>query len=252
MLKNSAIWILAMIITVASAVFQRKTGPTYPLSGRSSLGDLNLPYRFERTHAGSGDRTVSIVAPSADVTAELVWRRYKSGEEWTRQPMSRSGELLTAALPHQPPAGKLEYHVEVSRGDQFVLLPARENVVIRFRGDVPAWALVPHVALMFLAMLFATVVGLLSLNPNAPIMGKIWTTIILLFLGGFVFGPIVQKFAFSEYWTGFPFGTDLTDNKTLIALATWLITMVIIRRKPDSLHGSELDYTKIKQPAMTQ
>lgn len=29
-------------------------------------------------------------------------------------------------------------------------------------------------------------------------------------LGGMILGPIVQKYAFGEYWTGFPFGGDLT------------------------------------------
>ena len=38
-----------------------------------------------------------------------------------------------------------------------------------------------------------------------------------LFLGGMLLGPIVQNFAFGDYWTGIPFGWDLTDNKTLLA-----------------------------------
>jgi hypothetical protein len=32
----------------------------------------------------------------------------------------------------------------------------------------------------------------------------------------------MQKQAFGNYWTGIPFGFDLTDNKTLIALAAWV------------------------------
>ncbi|MGE5437947.1 MAG: hypothetical protein ACM3O3_12010, partial [Syntrophothermus sp.] len=65
-------------------------------------------------------------------------------------------------------------------------------------------------------------------------------------------------------WTGFPFGYDLTDNKTAIAFAGWLIALLAVLMKkrervfiifaailmfivfliPHSMFGSELDYTK--------
>ena len=39
--------------------------------------------------------------------------------------------------------------------------------------------------------------------------------------GGFVLGPLVQKAAFAAYWTGIPWGWDLTDDKTLFAALFW-------------------------------
>lgn len=265
MCKKLLMWMLALLITLTSAVYQRKTGPTYPLEGKAQLGDLSIKYTFERSHAGAGDQSVVLKVPDTEVTAQLVWRRFKTNDNWSRLPMVRQDSALTAALPHQPPAGKLEYHLEVFRGGQQVLLPATENVVIRFRGDVPAWALAPHILFMFAAMLFSTLTGVQALSKKTPLMGRIWTTIVLLLLGGFIFGPIVQKFAFGEYWTGFPFGTDLTDSKTLIALVAWAVALLIIRRRnarwapvlaalvtllvfmiPHSLRGSELDYSTIE------
>ncbi|HSP92825.1 MAG TPA: hypothetical protein VLN08_18065, partial [Vicinamibacterales bacterium] len=44
----------------------------------------------------------------------------------------------------------------------------------------------------------------------------------LLLVGGFMLGPLMQKYAFGEWWTGVPFGWDLTDNKTLAAAVVWL------------------------------
>jgi hypothetical protein len=77
-----------------------------------------------------------------------------------------------------------------------------------------------------------------------------------------VLGPIVQYYAFGDLWTGIPFGWDLTDNKTLIALLFWILAVIMNRKKerplytalaafvlllvysiPHSLFGSELDYT---------
>ena len=84
----------------------------------------------------------------------------------------------------------------------------------------------------------------------------------LLILGGFILGPLVQKYAFGVLWSGFPFGGDLTDNKTLVALAFWTAALLAGRKGrpargwvlaasvvhlviyliPHSLLGSEYDY----------
>jgi hypothetical protein len=91
-------------------------------------------------------------------------------------------------------------------------------------------------------------------------------TLGLLTIGGLILGPIVQNYAFGEYWTGIPFGFDLTDNKTLIAWLGWLVAIFMIFKSkrpkvwvlgaaiftiaifliPHSLMGSELDYSKMK------
>jgi len=36
-------------------------------------------------------------------------------------------------------------------------------------------------------------------------------------------GPLVQLNAFGDLWTGWPFGGDWTDNKTLFAFIFWVI-----------------------------
>ena len=97
----------------------------------------------------------------------------------------------------------------------------------------------------------------------------LWT-IGFLFAGGLILGPIVQLFAFDALWTGWPVGTDLTDNKTAVALLAWVVTGIALRNShrskawvllaaiitlvvyliPHSLYGSELDYNvKDQQPA---
>jgi hypothetical protein len=135
-------------------------------------------------------------------------------------------------------------------------------VVIRFKGAVPSYILTPHILLMFLAMLFSTVAGLMALAKN-PLFRKysLWTLIILI-VGGIILGPVVQKYAFGEFWTGIPFGWDLTDNKTLIASLFWILAVTMNRKKerplysilaavvllvifsiPHSVFGSELDYS---------
>jgi hypothetical protein len=33
-------------------------------------------------------------------------------------------------------------------------------------------------------------------------------------------------------WSGIPFGTDITDNKTLITLVYWIVVMVLFKGNP--------------------
>ena len=92
-------------------------------------------------------------------------------------------------------------------------------------------------------------------------------TAVFLFVGGIILGPIMQKYAFDAYWTGFPVGKDLTDTKTLIALLAWIVALIagrggkpargwyvaafvltlIVFIIPHSVLGSELDYSALEQ-----
>jgi hypothetical protein len=116
---------------------------------------------------------------------------------------------------------------------------------------------------MFLAMLFSTRAGIEAIRKGRQTYFLSVFTLILLTAGGLFLGPVVQKYAFDAYWTGWPFGHDLTDNKTLIAVIGWLFAVLKLRRNrnarawaivaailllavylvPHSLYGSEIDYT---------
>jgi hypothetical protein len=139
-----------------------------------------------------------------------------------------------------------------------------EPVVIRFKGEVPGYVLIPHIILIFLAMVFSARTGLEAIFRGGNVYKEALWTVILIFVGGLVFGPIIQKYAFDAYWTGWPFGHDLTDNKTLVAFIVWVISLWKIKNEnkprmwaiigsvvllivfliPHSVLGSEIDHTQ--------
>jgi hypothetical protein len=225
--SRAARFTLALLVTLVSAVWQRRSGPTYPVRGRASVGGTAVDLKLTRTHGGTGDQPVRVAAPDAALTGAVAFRRTPSKDAWTVLPMAREGGELVAALPHQPPAGKLEYQVRLAKGGDTAVFPPLPAVT-RFKGDVPAAVLVPHVLCMFLGMLFSTAAGLAVL-AGAPARRLALVTFGLIAVGGFILGPIVQKHAFDAYWTGVPFGWDLTDNKTLIAGAFWAVALLALR-----------------------
>ena len=266
MKKFVLFWLLALAITLAAAYYQRLTGPTYPIENKFNFNGKYFNYKFDRSHGGNSNHLVSVEVQDEMIKGILQWKRFKTNDEWNFVQMQKEDEKLLAYLPNQPPAGKLEYQVILSGGETEKIVPA-EPVVIRFKGDVPPLVLIPHIIFIFAAMLLSNRTAL-ECFVEKPKLKKytVWTFILLL-LGGMILGPIVQKYAFGEYWTGFPFGTDLTDNKTLIAFIGWIAALVAVFKSekpkwyilvaaiimfiifiiPHSLFGSELDYSTLKE-----
>ena len=255
-MKTFAYWFLAVIITLALSIYQRMTGPTNPKRLTIELNGESLSQRLPRTGMQQ-DKIVTLKGIPSDTKAQLHYRRYPTADDYTTVDFSWSEGQLQASLPVQPVAGKLQYYITVDDKDY----PADKPILIRFRNDVPASILVPHILFMFAAMLFAVYTLLLVLSRKAY---SRWLkiTAVTLFIGGFILGPLVQHVAFGPWWTGFPFGSDLTDNKTLlsflffvIALATlkwkhnkWIVCaavlfMIVIFSIPHSSYGSEYNYS---------
>lgn len=278
-MKKSILWFLAFVITIGAAYYQRTTGPTYPkripLLVNDSLNNLKLVRSLDL-----GERPeVKLKIYDTSVKANLWYKRFKTDEEYQVAPFSYrvypvNSFLMNkvfkiyeekgffAAVPPQPPAGKLQYYIELTDSTGTRYLMKETPVVIRFKGSVPGYVLLPHILLMFLAMLFSTAAGLMSVVRHPSYKKYAIWTLVLFIAGGMVLGPIVQKFAFGDLWTGVPFGWDLTDNKTLIALLFWILAVIMNRKKenpfytalaafvlllvysiPHSMFGSELDYS---------
>ncbi|MFO8234034.1 MAG: hypothetical protein R6U04_01330 [Bacteroidales bacterium] len=259
-MKKVGLWILAIILTLTAAIYQRKTGPTYPKDTDIEINNKKYSVTLPRSHVSTEDCEISLDVPPP-VTGRIYYKRYPTNKEWQREELETEDNQLKGYLPAQPPAGKLEYYLELKHNQTIIHIAQNEPVIIRFKGEVPDAILVPHVIFMFLAMMFSTLAGLFALGKFSDYKLYGYITIGLLIIGGFVFGPIMQYFAFGDFWTGIPFGWDLTDNKTLIAFVGWLTAILSNQKKnkpkyyifaalllllifsiPHSLMGSELNY----------
>lgn len=258
------IWSITIIVTLGSLSYQRVTGPTYPVRGKLEMNGVEITYKLLRSHDTTGDAQINISVPDTSIRGEYVWRRFKSHDQWTTVPLERDGHNLIARIPKQPAAGKVMYRIGLSPGKGGLVYLTEKPVIIRFKGHVPLFILIPHIIFIFTAMLLATRAGLEAYLRRQKIFNYALATTIFLFIGGLILGPIVQKFAFNAYWTGWPFGSDLTDNKLAISFMFWLIALwqnwgqrekriwvivaalvqLLIFLIPHSMLGSEIDYTR--------
>ena len=260
--RSAFLWTLSFLLTMTIAIYQRITGPTYPVRGREILSGRTITFRWITSHEQNRPLPVEIAVSDGKFGATLLYKRYRTRDGWSIAPMTRKeGWTLGAAIPGQPAAGKVEYLVQV-RDDKgrITLLHGGKAVVARFKGHVPAGYLLIHIVLMFLGIWFAIRAGFEAMRSGRQLENLVVWTLAVTFVGGMILGPIVQKYAFGVFWTGFPNGTDLTDNKTLLALVFWLtayrlrkksrwwtvaatILMVVVYLIPHSVAGSDLDYS---------
>jgi hypothetical protein len=230
-------------------------------------------YRLKRNPITDAPARVAIPNPGHNVSGAVLWRRYPTNEPYTTVPLTVEGNELVARLPIQPAAGKLEYYLILDTPGGGLWLPGRdETVILRYKDPYPLWALIPHIAFIFFALLIGLRAGFGAVFEPSGVRRLTVITLVCMTIGGLILGPIVQKYTFGAYWTGFPFGYDLTDNKTLIMWLVWVAALAVLGLKPKrderagraavvlaavvamvvyliphSLRGSEFDYSQVDQ-----
>jgi hypothetical protein len=260
-MKKTILWTLTVIITLGAAYYQRKTGPTYPKQVSVTLNDTIHKLKLVRSIALDEKSEIRLKIKDQSIHAKLYFKRFKSDEEYKTTDFVYDEKGLFAAIPQQPAAGKLQYYLEITDSKSTQIIFKEAPIVVRYKGGVPSPILIPHIIIMFVAMLFSTLAGLMAVAKLPFYKKYALLTLIFLTAGGMILGPIVQYYAFGDLWTGIPFGWDLTDNKTLIAFIFWILAVFMNRKTdkpiytiiaavvlllvysiPHSLFGSQLDY----------
>ena len=274
-MKAFLLWVLAVVLMFTSVVYQRATGPTYPFKGEIITDNQEYKYKLLRTQETTEGAKINFPNIGSDnFSANLNYKRYQTKDSMTSVLFKLEDESYMAQLPLQPSAGKMEYFITGNVEGKAFRIPesGQDNIVLRYKDPVPGGVLWPHVFLMFFAVLFGMKAGLSALFEAATMRKWAIIALIGMTVGGMILGPIVQKYAFGEYWTGFPYGGDFTDNKMLIMWLAWALAMAIIGFKskkkefvsrivvlgaavimtlvyliPHSMGGSTLDYDKVDQ-----
>lgn len=264
--KAWILWLVAVLLMGVTVIWQRRTGPTHPLRGVVELGDRTLRLRLLRSHDTVAPARVEIPDPGCPV--ELHWRRHPTSDPWSVVPLRAEGEVRVAELPVQPAAGKVAYRLVFHTDRGIRVFPQGDPVILRYKDPVAPSLLVAHVVAMFLGVLLGIRTGLAAGFGEPRLVRWVGITLGFLGVGGLVLGPFVQHQAFGAYWTGWPFGGDLTDNKTLIMVLVWIGALVSLRSAsvrigrgavvlaalgmlvvywiPHSLRGSQLDYQRLE------
>lgn len=289
------LWLVALMLAASAMVYQRATGPTYPLKATFKVAGKEYKYALLRSSELSPRSEFdpmpagASIAPLSEkprgVTGTVHWRRFPTDDEFSplemKEVISRKIErgkptqresTYGAEIPPQPAAGKVEYYVTLKTPEGTVRLPGRGAVVLRYKDPVPKGVLIPHITAMVLVIIVGIRAALAALFDPPGTRKLAWVALTLMTVGGMMLGPLVQKYAFGEYWTGFPNGGDWTDNKMLAMWLAWLVACVSLGASnrpvtkvgrvvtlaaavvmtgvymiPHSMGGSQLDYGAVEK-----
>lgn len=266
--KNILFWGISIIMMVAIVIYQRVTGPTYPIKGEVKTNTENIKFELPRSNGEEKNQVIKIKVIDTNFQGVIAYKRFPSNDPWIYVNMTRIDSFLTAELPLQPKGGKISYSIYLKYKNEQTYPLTNEPVIIRFRGSVPSLILILHIALIFVSITFSIRTGFEAIFNGKNIQILTLLTVITLLLGGMILGPIMQLYSFDKLWTGFPFGYDLTDNKTAVGMILWIIAFWRIRKNPNqkkwviiasilliivfliphSVLGTEIDWTKVDHP----
>jgi len=243
--KSIILWTITIIITISTMVYQRITGPTHPKRVQVELAGEEYKFSLLRSNEIGSPCNIDIPAEDKGANATIYYRLYKSGNDWTIENMARVKsnkkaffgkgdeiEVFRSVLPEQPSAGKVEYFIILDKNGQTVDILKEEPVVVRFKGFVPRYILIPHILFMIISLFVGLRAGIEAIAGGEKTLKFTRITLFVLAIGGLILGPIVQLYAFGDLWTGWPFGGDWTDNKTIFAWLFWLLAYFMLKRNP--------------------
>ncbi|WP_319501525.1 hypothetical protein [uncultured Draconibacterium sp.] len=276
-MKKVFYWLLAIVITLAAVIYQRKTGPTYDKKLSVEVNNTTYEVKLVRSIEIGSNNEVKLAIDDKNIEARLFYKKFLSddpyqsvGFVYKEKPvdsylMNKVFKITEekgwfAPVPEQPAAGKIQYYLEITDSNGTKTYMEKTPVVIRFKGAVPTSVLAPHIFFMFFAMLLGNLAGIMAIFRHQRYKFYTTVTLITLLIGGMILGPMVQLHAFGEAWAGVPFAWDLTDNKTLVAFIFWILAFFMNRKKerpvytivasivmlivysiPHSMYGSQLD-----------
>lgn len=189
---------------------------------------------IEEAKVGDDTPVEAEIDVSEDVTDVRLFLYYQAGEELREAVVQM--RLLDAnryftSIPSQPRGTLVEYYIEARADkDLVVRVPAKDRksgFSFYYKGTANRALLITHVVLMFLALIILLLSGWLALRalrdrrivlhiPRLAFLGAA-----VFFVSSFPLGMVVAYHTYGKLWTGFPLGSDFTDNKSLAIVLYW-------------------------------
>lgn len=231
--------ILGFILTIALLGISRNLSTRRPHDLAVDGEGFRIEHRTVTEQVGPGRPELSLTLKGDRELMPVV--RYEVKNEETLHAIVMNGEgdgIWRAVLPEYGKGTKIYYRIDLLDGGEAIArIPEKSgsSLFIKYKGKVSAVVLILHILFMFVSFYFMvqslwSAVGILG---GAPWKGEAvrharWV-LISSFIGGWPLGFILNYQAFGVAWEGFPFGYDVTDNKTQIMFVFWLVSLLLVR-----------------------
>jgi hypothetical protein len=196
---------------------------------------------IEEAKVGTEATVEAEVEVSEDIKDARLFLYYKAGSqprEVVEMHRLESGRYFIS-IPSQKRGTLVEYYVEArAGGDLAVRVPGQDKspgFSFYYKGTANRAILISHVILMFVSLAILLLAGYFAVRavrdrrvvlhiPRLAFLGAV-----VFFISSFPLGMIVAYQTYGTPWTGFPVGTDITDNKSLAIVLYWAAATFLYR-----------------------
>jgi hypothetical protein len=229
--------VIALIVTIALLGAARRLTSGKPRDVHVNAGDVQIWHRTVTAHYGSGQPIIEVKLEAPPESRIVVhFKTPDNPKEQKRGLVSIGNGRYIAHLPPYDIGARIRYALVLTKPDgSRVRVPSGDRYyVIKFKGRASQAVLAAHIVCMFAAFFFMvlTLFGAIRIlrgfeDKRRTVSAARWA-LFLSFIGGWPLGLILNKQTFGVAWEGYPFGYDITDNKTQIVFIFWLVSLLLV------------------------
>ncbi|MCX5754326.1 MAG: hypothetical protein NTW97_11935 [Candidatus Krumholzibacteria bacterium] len=229
--------IIGVVLTLLLLAAARRLSVNRPADLVSGEEGLRVYHRTVTEMVGPGQpRVQARIDPAQHVALVVRWITPPSSEIEARGMWEIRKGLWEACFPELEKGTKIKYWITVATAEgRKVRMPGDPEKfgVLSYKGKASNLVVGAHVLFMFgafffMVMSFLAAIGILrgredKKNAVRAARGVLASS----FIGGWPLGLLLNYQTFGKLWEGFPFGYDVTDNKTQVIFILWLVSLLL-------------------------
>lgn len=227
--------IASLVLTLVLLVGARELSKREPTDVVAEGFGMKLSHRTLTEHFGPEQPLIRVrVEPDQGVGVAVCWKLHRSDKVESSPLFLVDANLYQGFVPDFGKGARIQYWVRAMNAKGEVLRIPSSPVTMKFKGRVSKSVLVAHIAFMFAAFFFMvmSLFGAIRIlrgqeGKRSTVKAARWV-LILSFIGGWPLGFILNRQAFGTLWEGYPFGYDITDNKTQVMFVLWLVSLLLV------------------------
>ncbi|MBN1164077.1 MAG: hypothetical protein JXB45_05840 [Candidatus Krumholzibacteriota bacterium] len=228
--------ILGLVLTLVLFVAAKRISVNQSRAVSESFAGREIYHSTVYEQVGAGRPEIRLRIDPPPASPPRVIFRYPDRDKLYSHAMESLGETgWSFKLPEGEKGTRLGYAFEVpGTGNETKRIPAGDAwFALKYKGEVSILVLILHVIFMFGSFFFMIESFLCALDVLSKGADMRLTVIMargvmfFCFIGGWPLGFILNYQRFGPLWEGFPFGYDVTDNKTQLMFLFWIVTVLL-------------------------
>lgn len=229
--------IISIVVTLLLLMAARRLATGKPADLISEEQGMRLYHRTVTEMVGPGQPSLKArIEPVRPADLVVRWTSPPSREIQARGMLQIEPGLYEARLPEFEKGTKIRYWIAASNSEgTTVRLPQDPGKfgVLKYKGKASNLVVGAHILFMFGAFFFMVMSFLAAIeilrgreDKKNAVRAARWV-LVTSFIGCWPLGFVLNYQTFGPLWEGFPFGYDVTDNKTQVIFILWLASLFL-------------------------